>query len=185
GLAAPRNLHPSRDARQTPKLHVQLQQLRDSGLPSEIKTYRRLVRVLPEAFERLVEVLSPHQVFSRRDPRRAQATVAEKLAVTLYWLGRSGNGGGTEDVALACGCAEGSVHLYILRVVEVLYDARSADLCWASEEEKADARTWVEQRSECAKWARGWWMADGGRITLAFRRSKQAHPREYFDRKGR
>ncbi|KAL9934294.1 hypothetical protein V8E36_006750, partial [Tilletia maclaganii] len=142
GLAAPSNLHPSRYVRQTPKLRVQL---RNSGLPSDIKTYRRLFRVLPEAFDRLVEVLSPYQVFARRDPRRAQATVTEQLAVTLYWLGRSGNGGGTEDVALACGCAEGSVHLYILRVVEALYDARSAVLCWASEEEKADARAWVAE----------------------------------------
>jgi len=84
---------------------------------------------------------------------------------------------------LACGCAEGSVTAYTQRVVEALYDARSVALCWASENEKADARKWVEQRSGCPEWGRGWAMTDGSQIPLAFKPGKDAHSREYFDRK--
>ncbi|KAL9934373.1 hypothetical protein V8E36_006829, partial [Tilletia maclaganii] len=182
-LSALRTLHPRRDKRQTVKLHVQLQQLRVSGSPSDIRTFRRLVRVLPEAFDHLVSILTPHEIFANKDPRRSQAPVAEQLAVTLYWLGRNGNGGGTEDVALACGCVEGSVHLFVRRVVDALYDARGPALCWAGQEERQEAQNWVAQRVGCPEWAHGWCMTDGSQIPLAFAPSKQAHQKEYFDRK--
>ncbi|KAL9932977.1 hypothetical protein V8E36_008232 [Tilletia maclaganii] len=179
----PRVINPKREKRQTVKIHLQMQRLRDSGLPTDMRTFRRLVRVLPTAFDNLEQILSPHPVFATKDPRRPQAPVAEQLAVTLYWLGRSENGAGAEDVALACGCAEGSVIAYVDRVVETLYDARAVTLCWASEDEKASARDWVEQRSGCSYLTRGWCMADGSQIPLAFKPSKGAHSKEYFDRK--
>ncbi|CAD6909789.1 unnamed protein product [Tilletia controversa] len=182
-LTSPRTLFSQRDKRQTPKIHLQLEQLRESGLPSDLKSFRRLVRVNPEAFENLVRVLSPHPVFANKHPRRSQAPIAEQLAVTLYWLGRSGNGAGSEDVALACGCAEGLVHAYGERVILALYDARSVALCWVSEDEKAAARQWVVDRSGFEEWARRWCMTDGSQIPLAFQPSTEAHPREYWDRK--
>ncbi|KAL9936262.1 hypothetical protein V8E36_005104 [Tilletia maclaganii] len=71
----PRVINPKHEKRQTVKIHLQLQRLRDSGLPTDMRTFRRLFRVLPAAFDNLEQILSPHPVFATQDPRRLQAPV--------------------------------------------------------------------------------------------------------------
>ncbi|KAL9934292.1 hypothetical protein V8E36_006748 [Tilletia maclaganii] len=140
-------LNPSRDPRQTPKLHLQLQQLRDSGLPSDIMTYLRLMRVLPETFDCLVQVLSPHPVFEKKGPRRSQTFVAETPSSLLSF-----STGSNEEEMKSRPTSELGV--------------RSG------------------QGALRPEWAHGWCMTDGSQIPLAFKPSKQAHPREYFHGKG-
>ncbi|CAD6963342.1 unnamed protein product, partial [Tilletia laevis] len=183
-LASRRVVNPRRERRDVVPLYKRLQRLGKSSRPSDLQAFRHLVRMTPPAFDALVQVIASNPVFQATDPRRPQAPVEEQVAVTLFWLGRCGNGSGVVDVALACGCAEGSVTAYSSRVVQALYDIRQEVLCWASEDEKDQARTWVAQRSKCLEFGSGWSMVDGSQIPLAFKPGKHAHHQEYYDRKG-
>ncbi|CAD7060363.1 unnamed protein product [Tilletia caries] len=183
-LASRRVVNPRRERRDVVPLYKRLQRLGKSSRPSDLQAFRHLVRMTPPAFDALVQVIASNPVFQATDPRRPQAPVEEQVAVTLFWLGRCGNGSGVVDVALACGCAEGSVTAYSSRVVQALYDIRQQVLCWASEDEKDQARTWVAQRSKCLEFGSGWSMVDGSQIPLAFKPGKHAHHQEYYDRKG-
>ncbi|KAE8239470.1 hypothetical protein A4X13_0g8187 [Tilletia indica] len=135
------------------------------------------------AFYAIVELIKGHSVFDVSDPRRPGASPAEQASVAFYWFGRFGNGGGVVDVAFVCGCSEGSVVAFSRRVTEALYDMRQQVLCWASEQEKADAKAWVAERTKCVEFSRGWSMVDGSLFPLAFKPGRSAHHREYFDRK--
>ncbi|CAD6927870.1 unnamed protein product [Tilletia laevis] len=76
------------------------------------------------------------------------------------------------------------VDILTRRVVSALFSFRTQVLCWASEEEKQEARLWVAAQSQCVEFGRGWSMVDGSLIPIAFKPGKKAYHREYFDRKG-
>ncbi|KAK0520115.1 hypothetical protein OC834_007154 [Tilletia horrida] len=64
-LLSRRTIHAKRERQEGPKLYEQLEQLRASGLPSDLKIFRRLGRVSPEAFDSLVHVLQSHRVLEQ------------------------------------------------------------------------------------------------------------------------
>ncbi|CAD6954932.1 unnamed protein product [Tilletia caries] len=76
------------------RLVDRLHRLQSSTAFGDAIFYRHLVRMKPDAFDTIVKLLEPHDIFAVKDPRRAGASVAEQAAVAFYWLGRYGNGGG-------------------------------------------------------------------------------------------
>ncbi|KAE8218999.1 hypothetical protein CF326_g9046 [Tilletia indica] len=184
GLESRRVILARRMPRETEPLISVLQRLRQLDSPSDLMFFRHLVRMTPDAFDTIVQLVSVHPVFQDKNPERLGAPVDEQVAVALYRFGRYGNGGGVLDVAYTCGCGEGSVVAYSWRVAAALYGLREQVLCWASEEEKQEARLWVATHSQCVEFSRRWSMVDGSLIPMAFKPGKKAYHREYSDRKG-
>ncbi|SPO27686.1 uncharacterized protein UTRI_10164 [Ustilago trichophora] len=143
------------------------------------KLYRGLVRMTPQAFEDLTLRLSSTDVFKNtRNYRRVQM----QIAVGLYCLGRSGNGGGVRDAAFACGCSWGSVHLWTEKTIKALYEINTEVVTFATKDERAKASAWVKEKSGVEEWGRGWLVADGTHINLAWKPAMNA--REHYSYKG-
>ncbi|SPO27276.1 uncharacterized protein UTRI_10393 [Ustilago trichophora] len=143
------------------------------------KLYRGLVRMTPQAFEDLTLRLSSTDVFKET---RIYRRVQMQIAVGLYCLGRSGNGGGVRDAAFACGCSWGSVHLWTEKTIRALYEINTEVVTFATEDKRAKASAWVKRKSGVEEWGRGWLVADGTHINLAWKPAMNA--REHYSYKG-
>jgi hypothetical protein len=75
-----------------------------------------MLRVSPDVFQVLLDLIEDHPVF-QNDSNNAQASVQVQLAVTLYRMGRYGNGASLEDIARYAGVSEGSVENFTERCV--------------------------------------------------------------------
>ncbi|KAJ1603175.1 hypothetical protein NDA14_004360 [Ustilago hordei] len=133
----------------------------------------------PDAFQALTYRLSTTNAF------RSISSfwhVQQQVAVGLYRLGQSGNGGGVRDVAFACSCSWGSVHVWTDRTIAGLYKLNSEVVTFATEDECAKAKAWVADKSGVEEWSRGWLVVDGTHINLAWKPALNAH--EHYSYKG-
>jgi hypothetical protein len=63
-------------------------------------------------FQVLLDLIEGHPVFSNNS-NNPQAPVQTQLAVTLYRMGRYGNGASVLDIAHHAGISEGAVELFM------------------------------------------------------------------------
>lgn len=129
--------------------HLQLLQQRDPLINmldwyavTNCKLFRGAVHLTPDAFQALTYRLSTTNAF------RSISSfwhVQQQVAVGLYWLGWSGNGGGIHDVAFACSCSWGSVHKWTDRTIAGLYELNSEVVTFATEDEHAKAKAWCKR----------------------------------------
>ena len=70
-----------------------------------------MLRVTPLVFQIIIDLIEEHPIFTNNS-NNAQTPVEQQLAVTLYRMGRYGNGASVEDIACTAGCSEGSVENY-------------------------------------------------------------------------
>lgn len=68
-----------------------------------------MLRVSPLVFMTILDLIEDHNVFGN-DTNLSQTPVKYQLAVTLFRMGRYGNGVSIEDIAHAAGCSEGKLH---------------------------------------------------------------------------
>jgi hypothetical protein len=87
--------------------------------PAHHLRFINMLRVSPLVFLRILDLIEDHYVF-RNDANLAQTPVEKQLAVTLFRMGRYGNGASVEDIARAAGCSEGSVENYTNRCFEAI-----------------------------------------------------------------
>ncbi|KAE8183966.1 hypothetical protein CF328_g8015 [Tilletia controversa] len=71
-----------RTPRNAPTLVQLLDKLRDSGRATDLAYFRHLVRVLPPAFDAIVNLISSHEAF-KVNPKRPGASAREQTAVAL------------------------------------------------------------------------------------------------------
>ncbi|KAG1772858.1 hypothetical protein EV702DRAFT_1201320 [Suillus placidus] len=93
--------------------------------PSDHSRFVNMLRVSPEVFHVLLDLIEDHAIF-QNNSNNAQAPVQLQLAVTLYRMGRYGNGASLEDIARYAGISEGSVEKFTERcftAIEALHDA--------------------------------------------------------------
>ena len=141
------------------------------------------LRVNPSTFDALVSAIEDDPVFMNNS-NNSQMPVEEQLAITLYRFGHDGNASGLQAVANWAGVGKGTVALVTRRVMaailrpEFMKDA----VRWPMEEEKEDAKRWVDQHS-CHAWRGGWCFVDGTLVPLASRPAWYGE--SYFDRKNR
>ncbi|SAM77402.1 uncharacterized protein UBRO_20538 [Ustilago bromivora] len=166
--------------------HLQLLQRRDPLINmldryavSNYKLFRGAICMTPDAFQALTYRLSTTNAF--RSTSSFQC-VQQQVAVGLYRLGQSGNGGGVCDIAFACGCSWGSVHEWTDRTIAGLYELNSEVVTFATEDECAKAKAWVADKSGVKEWSRGWLVVDGTHINLAWKPALNAH--EHYSYKG-
>ncbi|KAJ1042465.1 hypothetical protein NDA10_007101 [Ustilago hordei] len=146
---------------------------------SQYTLFRGAVHMTPDAFQALTYRLSTTNAFRSISSFRC---VQQQVAVGLYRLGWSGNGGGVCDVAFACGCSRGSVHVWTDRTIAGLYKLNSEVVTFATEDEHAKAKAWVADKSGVEEWSRGWLVVDGTHINLAWKPALNA--REHYSYKG-
>ncbi|CAD6960717.1 unnamed protein product, partial [Tilletia controversa] len=73
-LESQRVLHERRTPRGIERLVDRLRRLKDSNTIGDAAFYRHLVRMTPDAFDAIVEVIAAHDGFSVSDPRRPGAS---------------------------------------------------------------------------------------------------------------
>lgn len=143
--------------------------------------FREELRVTPATFDAIVEKLEADPIFSN-DSNTAQMPVEEQVAITLYRFGHDGNAAGLQKVANWAGVGKGTVSLVTRRVMTAILRPSFLDdaLHPPTEEEKEEAKRWVEENS-CEAWRNGCLMVDGTLVRL-FEKPKW-YGESYFDRK--
>ncbi|SAM58687.1 uncharacterized protein UBRO_20403 [Ustilago bromivora] len=151
----------------------------DQYAVSNHKLFRGAVCMTPDAFQALTYRLSTTNAF------RSTSSfwhVQQQVAVGLYRLGQSGNGGGVCDVAFACSCSRGLVHEWTDRTIAGLYELNSKVVTFATEDKCAKAKAWVADKSGVKEWSIGWLVVDGTHINLAWKPALNAC--EHYSYKG-
>lgn len=143
-------------------LHLAWHYARNPVLCSRFLT---MLRLTPDSFWKLLRLIQHHEVFQTTS-NRPQAPVETQLAVTLYRMGRFGNGASVSDLARIAGISEGSVEKYTERCQKAILTHHDQYVRMVSDAEKEVEKKWVERESGCVGWRDGWLMYDGTPIDL-------------------
>jgi hypothetical protein len=143
--------------------------------------FRQDLRVSPDTFDKIVEKIANHPIFFNNS-NCPQSPVEDQLAITLFCFGHYGNAASLERVRKWAGTSKGLVKLATRRVMTALLspDFMQDSVRLPTEEEKEDAKAWVEEHS-CKAWRDGWCLVDGTLIPLYAR--PYWYGESYFDRK--
>lgn len=144
------------------------------------KMFRGLTRMKPRAFFHLANRLRLTKALG--NGKHSEDWVGQRLAVWLYRLGRSGNGSGVRDTSTQCQCSVGSVVNWTNMILAGLEELEPEIMTFATEDERARASAWVQEKTGVEDWGRGWLAVDGTLIDLASRPG--LNQREYFTHKG-
>lgn len=129
--------------------------------PDDQDRFLNMLRVSPLVFNVLVELIKDDPVFCN-NANVPQAAVEYQLSVTLYRMGRYGNGASMMDVARVAGCSEGSVEKFTDRCLEAIDKLHDMFVRKLTEEEKEVEKRWMEERlGFSGLWREGWLMYDG------------------------
>lgn len=145
-----------------------------------------LVRLSPSSFHALLELIEDHPVFTSEDSDTggsSQAPTEIQLAITLYRMGRYGNGVSFKDVANWGGIGEGTVGDYTRRCLLAIESLQEMFVRKLTYQEKEREKNWVEKElgftgGLCRE---GWVMYDGTIVVLS--RKPEQHGDAYFTRK--
>lgn len=150
--------------------------------PKHHHRFIHLVRLSPLCFHILLTLVEGHPAFTSHS-NKTQTPVEIQLAVTLYRIGRYGNGASVTDVANWAGISEGSVENYTKRCLLAIESLQKRFVRCLSDEEKEKEKRRVEQEIGFSGglWREGWAMYDGT-IVVLFRCPEQ-HGDVYFTRK--
>ncbi|KIM51802.1 hypothetical protein SCLCIDRAFT_142521, partial [Scleroderma citrinum Foug A] len=122
--------------------------------------------VPPSVFQVILSLIEDHPVFYNHS-NQSQESVEVQLGVTLYWMGRYGNGASLEDVAHFAGCSEGAVELYTKWCFTVIESLHNDFVCLPADQEKEEEKSWVNQHLGFRGiWQEGWVMYDGTIVVL-------------------
>jgi hypothetical protein len=83
-----------------------------------------MLHVSPLVFLTVLDLIEDHTIF-RNDTNLGQTLIEQQLAVTLFRMGRYGNGASVEDIACAAGYSEGSVENYTNCCFEAILSLRA------------------------------------------------------------
>ncbi|VDC03502.1 unnamed protein product [Peniophora sp. CBMAI 1063] len=143
--------------------------------------FREELRVTPRSFDSLVERLEDDAVFAN-DSSNEQMPVEHQIGIFLYRTGYHGNAAKVQKVAWWSGYSVGTVLLATRRVMTAILrrDFLDENMRWPTEEEKEEAKQWVEDHS-VKQWRDGYLFVDGTLVPL------YAKPfwygESYYDRK--
>jgi hypothetical protein len=143
------------------------------------KRFRNNLRVSPSTFDGLEKMIADNPIFYNSSPF-PQGSVSAQLATTLFRFGHDGNAASVEAVAQWAGICAGTVVNWTRRVMLAFLALHDSAVHWPSEEEKEEAKDWVESVS-CPAWRDGFCMVDGTPAILF--QKPGYHGEAYFDRK--
>lgn len=143
--------------------------------------FRCDLRVTPYTFDRLLERIQDDPIFSNNSSNE-QIPIDHQLAIYLFRLGHYGNTASFHRLSHWSGYSTGTVRLATRRVKTAILrkDFRDEAVRFPTEQEKEEAKEWVETHS-CRAWRDGWCMVDGTLVPLYDR--PYWYGESYFDRK--
>lgn len=94
------------------------------------REFKTMLRMSTSAFTALVNLIAPNAIFHISRLGRPQLPVELQLAVFLLRMGMQGAGSSLAHTHVNLGLAEGSVHLYTLRVIEALQSIKENWIRW-------------------------------------------------------
>ncbi|KAF8586813.1 hypothetical protein K439DRAFT_1646106 [Ramaria rubella] len=123
--------------------------------------FQSLLCISPRTFDALFSKIEHHPVFQNNSDNQ-QIPVDHQLAVVLYRFGHFGNAATLQKVGLWVGLGYGMVNKCTWWVMQAVCDEnfRKVVMRWPNDNQKEDARNWVESRS-CPGWRDGWLLVDG------------------------
>ncbi|KAF9234514.1 hypothetical protein BU15DRAFT_89949 [Melanogaster broomeanus] len=108
--------------------------------PADHIQFMNMLWVSPEVFQVILGLIEDHPIFYN-DSNNSQESVKIQLGVTLYRMGRYGNGASLEDIARFAECSE--------------------------DEEKEQEKQWMDEHLGFrGTWREGWVMYDGTIVVL-------------------
>jgi hypothetical protein len=150
--------------------------------PEHHHRFVNMLRMSPESFQLLHTLIQDHPVFTNGS-NNAQTPVENQLAVTLFRMGRYGNGASVMDIARQAGCSEGAVEAYTSRCFEAIESLQAMFMRPMSEQEKEVEKAWIEEHVGLGGlWREGWVMYDGTIVVLYQRPGLNGDA--YYTRKG-
>lgn len=133
--------------------------------PADHHRFIQMLRVTPESFQFILNLIEGHPVFTTSS-NRPQTAVEIQLAVTLYRMGRYGNGASIKDIARTAGISEGAVERFTDRCFTAIHSHHDEFIRPLTEAEKEREKVWIEKNVGCVGWREGWIMYDGTIIVL-------------------
>jgi hypothetical protein len=133
--------------------------------PALFKYFLQMVRVTPACFSHILGLIEGHHIFSNNSNNQ-QISVETQLAVTLYQLGRYGNGSSVQDVARMAGLGAGTIELCTDRVISALLDLHGTIIRPLTDAERLAEHCWVRSKNRCPSFESGIFQYDGSEITL-------------------
>lgn len=134
--------------------------------PADYQRFINMLRVSPQVFEALLHLIENHNVF-QNNSNNSQLPVEKQLAITLYRMGRFGNGASLEDVARISGSSEGTVVNYTNRCFKAIEDLHDLFVRPLTAAEKEEEKRWMDQHlGFVGTWREGWLMYDGTIVVL-------------------
>lgn len=100
------------------------------------RRFRQEPRMSKICFWRLVEDIKDNPVFSNQR-HRYQDPVHHQLLVTLFRLGKYGNGAGVGHTASYLGLGDGTTEVFTWRCLKAIYDLPSTYITWPKSAERA------------------------------------------------
>jgi len=150
--------------------------------PADHHRFINMLRVSPEVFDVILSFIHDNPVF-HNNSNNPQAPVQTQLAVTLYRLGRYGNGASVADIARTAGISEGSVENYTNHCIDAIEDLHNIFVRPLTQEEKEIEKKWMDEHLGFqGSWRDGWIMFDGTIVVLYSRPG--LHGDAYYTRKG-
>jgi hypothetical protein len=132
----------------------------------DAERFQQMLRVPPDVFHILLRLIEDHPIFHNQS-NNEQTPVSFQLAVTLYRMGRYGNGVSWDDIARIAGIAKGSVPNFTRRVITAINSLHPRLMRLPSAEEKEVEKRWIEERVGFrGLWREGWLMYDGTTVVL-------------------
>ena len=102
-------------------------------LPSyDDKRFKKILRITSENFKILVNLISDHEIFQIKGQRK-QAPVELQLAVFLHRIGGKSN---IFEICSRFGISEGTVILYINRIIKAIISKKSLFVQWPKGEQR-------------------------------------------------
>jgi len=125
-----------------------------------------MLRVSPCVFEFILDLIKDHKVF-HNNSNIPQTPVDIQLAVTLYRMGRFGNGASLEDMARHAGYSEGAIEKFTHRCFEAIESLHDMFVRPITAEEKEKEKVWMDEHLGFkGLWREGWLMYDGTIVVL-------------------
>ena len=93
--------------------------------------FKKILRMPPKHFKTLVNLISDHEIFQTKGQKK-QASVELQLAVFLHRIGGKSN---IFEICSRFGIAEGTVILYIKRIIKAIISKKSLFVQWPKGEQ--------------------------------------------------
>jgi hypothetical protein len=129
-------------------------------------------------FDCLEQMIAGHLAFLYNS-FTSQGPLSAQLATALFWFGHNENGASVKAVAQWAGISTGTVINWTCRVIIVFLALHNSTIHWPSEEEKEEAKEWVELVSFYA-WQDGFCIVD--RMATPLFQRPGYHSESYFVR---